>query len=126
MSKTLSKQESRHNPAPQTYGTRGDSIVGRFHELKVKGQKQAPEFVICKQSEAERYKGDNYDKYLHAKYTEKLLEKNVEFDRKRADSETVTEADRHYFEEAVQEYQENFLGTLEPKTQKEYNRYIEY
>ena len=88
----------------------------------MKGQKHAPEFVICKKSEAERYKGDDYDKYLHAKYTVK----NVEFDRKRADSKAVTEADRHYFEEAVQEYQENFLGTLEPKTQKEYNRYIEY
>lgn len=121
---------------PKSYFKEDNTHVwGVFHELKDPKKKNPPRYRLCKIKDAthqivrgrkRKRSVAGYEAYLDSLYARKMQELTLEYEREKRIREGATEADRHFFNEAVLEYRLNHLPTLAPNTQKEYERYLDF
>ena len=102
----------------------------RFHEFQT--EKTTPLYRIATAEEA-NFKEDGSertdkerDEFLQGKKNQKRLELVAELELKRRLRQGETEADRHTFSEAVENYRNREMKKLSKKTASDYNIYLEY
>ena len=130
----MTEEKIKHGNPKSNFKEDKTHIWGKFHELKVPG-KDVPRHRLCKIEDAthkivgkrkRKRSQAEYDSYLDSLYAKKLQELTLEFEREKRIRAATTEADRHFFGEAVLEYRDNHLQTLAPKTQEDYERYLDF
>jgi len=113
----------------------GKKFIARFHELKDPKKENPPKEILCtvERAEIKTVRGkkiqrtpDQIEDFLDHLYRTRLAEKTLELERDLKKAKGLTEADKHFFDEAVLEYIENHLPHLEPKTRTEYERYLSF
>ena len=129
--------DPKFNPEKKTFRKTKDGTKWRafFHELKDPEKADPPREILCTVERArfktvrgkkkERTPEEIMD-FLDSLYRNRLAEKTLEMERDLKKVKGLTEADKHFFDEAVLEYIENHLPHLERKTRIEYERYLSF
>ena len=127
--------DPKFNPEKKTFrqtkaGTKWRAF---FHELKDPEKADPPREILCtvKEAQFKTVRGKKIERtpekimdFLDKLYRTRLAEKTLEMERDLKIRKGLTEADKHFFDEAVLEYIENHLPHLERKTRIEYERYL--
>ena len=129
--------DSKFNPEKKTVRLSKDGTkwIARFHELKDPKKENPPKEILCTVERAEiktvrgkkiQREPEEIEDFLDHLYRTRLAEKILEMERDLKKAKGLTEADKHFFDEAVLEYIQNHLPHLERKTRIEYERYLSF